>query len=61
MKNKYFPVNPKSSMNQPQKERLTTEKVSKQIDEFLAKGREIDVSDLQHTERRAYPARFSEG
>ena len=60
MRNKYFTVNPKSSMNQPKK-KLTTEKVSEQIDEFLAKGREIDVAELQHTERRAYPARFSEG
>jgi hypothetical protein len=60
MRNKYFTVNPKNSINQPKK-KLTTEKLSKQIDEFLAKGREIDVAELQHTERRAYPARFSEG
>ena len=60
MRNKYFTVNPKSSMNQPKK-KLTTEKVSEQIDEFFAKGGKVDVSELQHTERRAYPARFSEG
>ena len=60
MRNKYFTVNPKSSMNQPKK-KLTTEKVSEQIDEFFAKGGKVDVAELQHTERRAYPARFSEG
>jgi len=42
-------------------ERLTSDDINAQIDAFFAKGREIEVSELPHTERRAYPARFSEG
>jgi hypothetical protein len=60
MRNKYFAVNPKSSMNQPKK-KLTSGDINAQIDEFFAKGGKVDVAELPHTERRAYPARFSEG
>jgi len=59
-KAKHWSIKPKESLP-PQKERLTSGDINAQIDEFFAKGGKVDVAELPHTERKAYPARFSEG